>query len=159
MRDRIRGLLETVITRLEARHDISKRDGTPPERVKSLRQTLIRRLEDEEQPPSESNGEARQLQCDMEDLFFAMQLYSYRGDYLVDDPSIERLAETVDKFEEDVLGLDYPSVRGSRRVEIRFGEPIELETANVRRSAAELTQVMQDRVQLLIDELNAQSSS
>jgi 1-acyl-sn-glycerol-3-phosphate acyltransferase len=159
LRDRIRGLLETVIARLEGRHNVSQSDGTPPERVKSLRQELIRRLEDNQHPASEANGEMRQLQCDMEDLFFAMQLFSYRGDYLADDPSIERLAETVDKFEEDVLGLDYPAVRGTRRVAIRFGEPIELEPGKSRRNAAELTQAMQERVQALIDGLNAQSST
>ena len=152
LRDRIRALLESVVSRLEEKHGITKTEGTPPERVKALRQTLIRRLEDEESPPDETNGEAWGLRCDMEDIFFAMQLYSYRGDYLVDNPSIERLAETVDKFEEDILGLDYPSVRGERRVVIRFAEPIELAPGKSRRSAAELTEVMQSRVQAAIDE-------
>ena len=39
----------------------------------------------------------------MEDLFFVIQLYSYPGDYVAEKPSIERIAETLDKFEEDVL--------------------------------------------------------
>ena len=151
LRDRIRALLESVVSRLEQRHGINNLGGTPPERVKTLRQTIIRRLEDEASPPSEANGEAQQLRCDMEDIFFAMQLYSYRGDYLVDHPSIERLAETVDKFEEDILGLDYPTVRGERRVVIRFAEPIELPPGKSRRSAAELTELMQTRVQEVID--------
>ena len=50
----------------------------------------------------------------MEDLFFATQLFSYPGDYLADDPSIERIAETIDKFEEDILGLALPTVRRQR---------------------------------------------
>lgn len=159
LRDRIRGLLETVVSRLEQQHGITKCEGTPPERVKALRQAIIRRLESEQDPPSESNGEARRLRCEMEDLFFAMQLYSYRGDYLVDNPSIERLAETVDKFEEDILGLDYPNVRGQRRVTIRFAEPIELPPGKSRRSAADLTEEMQSRVQTMIDEQRARSSN
>ncbi|MBP86441.1 MAG: glycerol acyltransferase [Planctomycetaceae bacterium] len=158
LRDRIRGLLETVVSRLERKHKITKTGGTPPERVKTLRQAIIRCLEDEESPPGESNGEARHLRCDMEDLFFAMQLYSYRGDYLVTNPSIERLAETVDKFEEDVLGLDYPSVRGNRRVAIRFAEAIELQPGKSKQNAAELTEIMQSRVQATIDNSNALGS-
>jgi 1-acyl-sn-glycerol-3-phosphate acyltransferase len=152
LRDRIRALLEAVVSRLEQQHGITKTDGTPPERVKAIRQAIIRRLEDEESPPNEANGEARQLRCNMEDIFFAMQLFSYRGDYLVDNPSIERLAETVDKFEEDILGLDYPSVRGERRVAIRFAKPIELQPGKSRRNAAELTKIMESRVQAVIDE-------
>jgi hypothetical protein len=115
-------------------------------------------LEDETNPPAKDSSAARQLVCDMEDLFFAMQLYSYRGDYLAHNPSIERLAETIDKFEEDVLGLDYPTVRGDRRVTIRFGEPIELAPGKSDRNAAELTKRMQSAVQSQIDALNAQSS-
>ena len=94
----------------------------------------------------------------MEDLFFVVQLYSYRGDYLVDEPSVERLAETVDKFEEDILGLEYPNVRGRRRVAVRFGQPIELDGSRRPRGAtAELTRIMQTRVQALVNELNDQS--
>lgn len=159
LRDRIRGLLETVISRLEQRHAVRDTRGTPPERVKALRQAIIRRLEDEENPPAIDSREERQLHCDMEDLFFAMQLYSYRGDYLAGHPSIERLAETIDKFEEDVLGLDYPTVRGRRYVKIRFGEPIELAPGKSGRSAADLTKRMQSAVQAQIDALNTQSST
>jgi len=158
LRDRIRGLLATVVSRLEQRHQISRTDGTPPERVKTLRQAIIKKLEESAQDPS-STSDARQLGHDMEDLFFAMQLYSYRGDYLAENPSLERLAETIDKFEEDVLGLEYPRVRGHRRVEIRFGEPLELTERNVRPNTTELTMLMQDRVQALLDELNASRRS
>ncbi|MEX0819051.1 MAG: lysophospholipid acyltransferase family protein [Pirellulaceae bacterium] len=159
LRDRVPGLLETVISRLEKRYTIGDARGTPPERVKGLRQAIIRRLEDEARPPIKDSEEAGQLYRDMEDLFFAMQLYSYRGDYLAHNPSIERLAETIDKFEEDVLGLNYPTVRGDRRVAIRFGEPIELAPGKSDRSAAELTKLMQSAVQQQIDALNTQSST
>lgn len=159
LRDRIRGLLETVLSRLEKRYAIKDASGTPPERVKSLRQLIIKRLEDEDNPPVPGSSEQHQLHCDMEDLFFAMQLYSYRGDYLANNPSIERLGETIDKFEEDVLGLDYPSVRGDRRVTIQFGQPIELPPGKSEYTAANLTSDMQSAVQAQIDALNAQSST
>lgn len=152
LRDRVRHLESCVLADLEARHGLTQSEDLTPARVKVLRQHVIQRLE-------ETNGQEQgELVRDMEDLFFIMQLYSYRGDYLADNPSIERLAETVDKFEEDILNLDYPTVRGSRRVCVRFGEPITLPSAGEQRPpAAQLTQQLEDRVQSLIDELNAQS--
>jgi len=157
LRQRVSYLLQAVLAQLEERHQLSDCAGSPPERVKAVRQCVIRKLE-QQQEHALANGQLSQLQCDMEDLFFAVQLYSYRGDYLVDEPSVERLAETVDKFEEDILGLEYPNVRGRRRVAVRFGQPIELDGSRRQRGAtAELTCLMQTRVQALVNELNDQS--
>jgi len=169
LRDRIQNLLEGVLAQLEQRHGVAPR-GAPPERVKVLRQSVIRQLEQaaSDDPTSAGDPAAREpdqhdpgrLATDMEDLFFAMQLFSYRGDYLADQPSIERLAETVDKFEEDILGLDYPTVHGRRHVAIRFGEPRKLVAEDARRGGAEaLTQWMQQEVQRLVDGLNDRSSA
>ncbi len=47
----------------------------------------------------------------MDTVFLIVQLYSYPGDYLLEHPSTERVAETLDKLEEDVLGAAYPSLR------------------------------------------------
>ena len=92
----------------------------------------------------------------MNDLFFVMQLYSYPGDYLEGEPTIERLAETLDKFEEDILGVELPSVRGRRRVEVHFGEPIPVGGGEDRRGGTQqLTQTMQDRVQGILNQLNS----
>jgi hypothetical protein len=157
LRQRVTYLLQAVLQQLENRHQLAGSDATPPERVKALRQCVIRKLED--QPGhGESNGRVNSLRSDMEDLFLAMQLYSYRGDYLVGQPSVERLAETVDKFEEDILGLDYPTVRGRRRATVCFGPPLEIDAALTKRGGtAELTRLMEAHVQAVLDELNYQS--
>ena len=57
-------------------------------------------------------------------MFLVVQLYSYPGDYVAESPTIERVAETLDKFEEDVLNRFSATVRGSRRSRVAFGEPI-----------------------------------
>jgi len=164
LRDRIRHLLEAVLTQLEERHAIRPKDESPPARVKTVRQAVIKKLDELEsrEPGIESSTAestmAERLGMDMEDLFFAVQLYSYRGDYLADNPTIERLAETVDKFEEDILGKDYPEVRGHRRVTIRFGSPIEVGSGPQRQSAGELTCTMHAAVQELINAMNDRSS-
>jgi 1-acyl-sn-glycerol-3-phosphate acyltransferase len=156
LRDRITHLAEHVLSGIESRHAISRKAKTIPERVKVLRSKLIGEIE-ELQPNPSQNGEIEAMSRGMEDLFFVMQLYSYRGDYLIDNPSIERLAETIDKFEEDILGLEYPRVRGRRKVVIRFGEPVPVERAGRQDETAELTGLLESRVQALLDELNARS--
>jgi 1-acyl-sn-glycerol-3-phosphate acyltransferase len=158
LRKRICELLEAVLSQLEERHAIDHKGESPPARVKALRQAVIKKLNEPDSPASVDTTLAKRLVMDMEDLFFAVQLYSYRGDYLADNPTIERLAETVDKFEEDILGREYPEVRGHRRVSIRFGSPIEVGSGPQRQSTADLTREMQTSVQRLIDQINDPSS-
>jgi hypothetical protein len=94
--------------------------------------------------------------ADMEDLFFAIQLYSYRGDYLTERPRIERVAETLDKLEEDLLEQPYPTVRGKRRVVVRFGPPLPVpQPRDKRRQIGELTMQLQQAVQQQLDHLAA----
>ena len=53
-----------------------------------------------------------------------MQLYSYPGDYVTEDPTVERMAETIEKFEEDVFWLVRP--KGRRKARVVFGDPIDM---------------------------------
>jgi 1-acyl-sn-glycerol-3-phosphate acyltransferase/sRNA-binding carbon storage regulator CsrA len=158
VRDRILQLTEDILLKLELRHGIASAGSTTPERVKVLRQTVIKKIQQER---SSRNGSTaiKPLAEDMADLFLIMQLYSYHGEYLLGEPSLERIAETIDKFEEDILGQELPSVRARRRVVVRFGEPITVAHGDDRRGdVATLTQQMQQRVQQLIDELNGVTS-
>lgn len=169
VKERIAHLTNAVLSQLESRHQLHAKGCTPPERVKNLRQCIIRKLEGHadhvEQRPQEDTpsllapAEQQTLEREMNDLFFVMQLYSYPGDYLEGDPSIERLAETLDKFEEDILGVALPTVRGRRRVEVQFGEPIPVGGAEDRRNGTQqLTIQLQDRVQEILNRLNDSSN-
>ncbi len=150
LRERISFLTRWVLSGLEESLNI-RASGETPLRVKTLRHHLIEALE-------ETDGDTpriQQLGEYMEDLFFVMQLYSYRGDYLLKSPSVERLAETLDKFEEDILQLDLPTVRGRRRVRIHFGEPIDIPAGRQpRERVVELTNQTQQCVQAIIDSMN-----
>jgi len=163
--DRIRCLAEKILSAMEPSHGIRPNDKPIPDRVKELRRRIIGKRDrltadhPVHLPPSPELRQALEgLSSEMDDLFFVMQLYSYPGDYLTDNPSVERLAETLDKFEEDILGHDIPSVHGRRRVDISFGEPIEVSTQSTGREAIpELTANMRDNVQQLINQLAAKS--
>ena len=179
---RLADLAESVLDDLEAKHSLSSRlpetASTPvlpanpgssekmaaiPERVKDLRKCIIGKLDEirggHHRVRSKRNAfptkQFMTLSGDMDDLFFVMQLYSYPGDYLEENPSIERLAETLDKFEEDVLNRDVPSVHGKRCVEVSFGAPIEVLARSGRNAVRDLTNTIQSDVQQLVDQISS----
>lgn len=161
LKERIAFLTESILSDLQHKYDVRAADEPVPERVKLLRQAIIQRCEGPArcEVPTQRNGRvspaANPAAPDMDALFFVMQLYSYPSNYLRANPTIERLAETLDKLEEDILGQALPTVRGSRRVAIRFGEPIEVAATDRRRAGAtELTRTLEIRVQALLDQLN-----
>ena len=117
-----------------------------PERAAELRKHIIERSARPECAGGGQNEAER-----MEDIFVAVQLYSYAPGYVVQRPTIERIAETVDKLEEDVLGLRTATIRGRRRATIRFGEPLLIEQAGDRAAPRSIAAQMQDRVQALIE--------
>lgn len=149
---RLRQLAETLLSRMEHRSGIKSKGGIVPERVKDVRRHHIQALQKSDLTVTERN----ELLLEMDDLFFIVQLFSYPGDYAHIQPTIERLAEIIDKFEEDVLGLSYPTVKGQRRVTVRFGEPLEAQAYISQPDGSHaLTQVLETRVQGLLDSLNA----
>jgi 1-acyl-sn-glycerol-3-phosphate acyltransferase len=149
--ERATALADAITRRLETTHGIARPSDGLPERVKELRRAVIKALEGE----GLNSTEQAQLQRDMDDLFFVMQLFSYPGDYLSERPTIERLAETIDKFEEDILRQDFPTIRGERKVIVRFGEPIEVPAERGGRDGvAQLTNALQTAVQNLLDDIN-----
>jgi len=147
--ERISSLSHKVLEGLEGRYEIRPSAETqPPERVKTLRKEVIERIE----AADEDSEQGRQSRLDLDDLFFVAQLFSYPGDYVAGKPSIERMAETLDKFEEDVLRAPTATIRGARRAVVSFGEPIEVHHNRDRKTAAHtLTETLEDRVQTLLD--------
>jgi hypothetical protein len=91
------------------------------------------------------------LYDELEQLFLAQQLYSYPGQYLRRSPTLDRIAETILKLEEDVLELEhYPA---PRRAEVIFGEPIdvleELRAKNLKAKTGvrPMTELLRERIQ------------
>lgn len=150
---RIQSLLESILVRHETKYEIKNPGRLPSDRIAEIRRRII---------GNQKNGplsKCQQLraQRDMDEMFLATQLYSYRGDYLTAAPTPERIAETVDKLEEDLLKVTYPSVRAPRRVIVEFGKPnvVPNEKSNSP-SPMELSAQWQQQVQ---DILNKHSQS
>jgi 1-acyl-sn-glycerol-3-phosphate acyltransferase len=145
---RTRSLANRILEEKEQRFAIQRQTDSIPDRVKELRRHFIQQLE---RPDLDVEMHA-QLKRDMEDLFLVIQLYSYPGDYVAENPSIDRIAETLDKFEEDVLRVTYPKPRGTRHATVTFGEPIPVPSERGARDAvAVLTNQLEQGVQSLLN--------
>lgn len=146
---RLADLMDFTLNFLEVRHGVDAVPVTIPERVKALRQQIIKRTAE---LPADDPGR-RQGEEDLEDVFLVVQLFSYPGDYVAQQPTIERLAETLDKFEEDILHVKTAGIRGARTATITFGEPIPVAAGRIeKRAAAALTSTLEQRVQSLLDQ-------
>ncbi len=149
IRQRLTNLAESILRRIGDAYGGSTGDGPIPDRVKELRRRAIQAIEQPEATPAERTRHRRHL----DDLFLVVQLFSYPGDYLLEHPSTERIAETIDKLEEDILGAELPTVHGRRHVTIQFGEPLQIQRdAGNRHQTRELTSELEARVQALLSQ-------
>jgi 1-acyl-sn-glycerol-3-phosphate acyltransferase len=145
---RIARLTETMLQRLETEH-LKKTPSaeTVPLRVKALRRHLLTAWADEKTEPAAR----QQARAGLDDVQLVLQLYSYPGDYLSEKPSVERMAETVEKFEEDLYGASRP--KGRRRARVRLGEPIDLKqlaAERARTAAHDVTARLEEAIQGLM---------
>lgn len=138
-------LADSILKDQEDRYGLSAGDSTIPERVKALRRAAIELLE--------KSGPSTIIDRDLDDLFVAIQLFSYPGNYVEENPTIDRIAETLDKFEEDVLMRYSPTPRGKRKVTVRFGNPIEAPAERRKSSPEQLTVELEQAVQKMLDDM------
>jgi 1-acyl-sn-glycerol-3-phosphate acyltransferase len=154
---RIAGLGAHLLATIEAAHGVAARaDETVPERVKALRRLCLNALKNPGTPP-----EARQRAHDqLDDLFVVIQAFSYPGDYIVECPTLERVAETLTKLDEDLLLLSgrRASPPAPLRAVVHVGEPIDVGAATAsagasrpRDAAAALTAELERRLQAALD--------
>ena len=152
---RIANLIEFLLGRIEARYGIDSPRAAIPERIKAARKAAINQL----QELPDDDPARRRLYDDLDDLFLVVQAFSYPGDYVMEHPTVERLAETLDKFEEDVLGVQTATIRGARKATVIFSEPIRVPAKKGQRmTAAELTRTLESRVTKLLGEGFANAS-
>jgi len=133
---RLAALRESLLSGVEARRLPESRrraaaSHDAPERVKEVRRACLDALAD----PATTADERRAIR---------------------DDPTVERLAETLMKFEEDFLGVHEVVPHAPRRAVVRLGEPIDI-TARLpsfsrpRQAVAALTVELEHRLQSLLD--------
>jgi len=155
IKERIAALRACLLERIEDRRLGKRSTEDEPVRVKELRRACLEALA----APGVTADEADTLRRDLNDLFVVVQLYSYPGDYVKECPTLERVAETLMKFEEDIFASsDMVSPRGPRRARVRLGPAIDVgaalkAAAKPRHAAAALTDELERQMQSLLDAL------
>jgi 1-acyl-sn-glycerol-3-phosphate acyltransferase len=145
---RIGKLIERILERIEQEQLGKIIADTVPVRVKNLRRHVLEKTCEE----SATDDIRQKGQAALDELHLVLQLYSYPGDYVSASPTVERMAETIEKFEEDISGTSSP--KGKRRAIVTFGEPIDVKaTAGGRPRAAsvELTGKLETAIRGLME--------
>jgi hypothetical protein len=155
IKERIVALRAFVLESIEDRRLGKRSTEADPVRVKELRRACLQALSE----CGDNPREAQALRHDLNDLFVVVQLYSYPGDYVKECPTIERAAETLLKFEEDVFQhSDLVRPHGTRRALVRVGPAIDVAAAveaavKPRLAAGTLTNTLEHAIQTLLDAL------
>jgi hypothetical protein len=153
--ERIAGLRNHLLDDLEQRR-IGKRHETTsvPERIKGLRRACLDALAD----PKTTPADADTIRRDLDDVYLVVQSFSYPGNYVSECPTLARIAETLMKLDEDLLGVQPAPPLGPRRVRMQIGEPIDanacLTSAGKSRVAIPLlTSQLETRMQAALDRI------
>lgn len=152
LEERLRGLRERLVEEVERAHDVVNDDASIPKRIKNIRALIRKELTNEDSLPSEERKE--ELYRELDKVYLAHQLYSYPGVYLTANPTLDRIAETIFKLEEDLLGK--AKHLGKRKAKVVFGEPIdvgvflEASRLNSKTGVTPLTELIRQRIQEIL---------
>ena len=127
-------------------------DGGIQARVKNLRMKIFPELSRKEVDRTERARRWKHL----ERTYLAQQIDVYPEQYLTEFKSVDRILETLEKFEEDLF--EHSRIHGNLKVVIDVGEAIEVPTKRDR--SAELDPLMAEirqSIQVMLDELQKES--
>jgi hypothetical protein len=127
---RVARLIDVILVPLEQEWLKGKRDADILGRVKALRAAILPDMVAEKV----DEPERRRRWQELADIYLAQQLANYPPDYF-DQPTPERLLETVERFEEDLT--DNVRVHGPIHAVIEVGEAIEVPPGRDRGSEGE----------------------
>jgi 1-acyl-sn-glycerol-3-phosphate acyltransferase len=150
--ERLKRLTDRLLHPLEDEWLGGKEEGPVVPRVKSLRMKILPAMVRGETTRQERERRWQQLA----DIYLAQQVSCYLPDYLSDKPSVDRLYETVERFEEDLT--DVAQVHGPLKVVLDVGEAIEVRPQRNRRAEVDPLMVeIQRRLQQMLDKLVTES--
>jgi 1-acyl-sn-glycerol-3-phosphate acyltransferase len=151
--ERLNGLIDRLLCPLEEEWLGAAQAGSVVPRVKSLRIKILPDMIDCQLDDAERQRRWAQLA----DVYLAQQLSCYPHDYLKEYASVDRILETIERFEEDLT--DKASVHGSLKAIIDVGEAIEVPLQRDRSSEVNpLMAQIEETLQGMLDTLSRESS-
>ena len=149
--ERMVGLINHLLHPLEREWVGEPQTGPVVPRVKNLRMKI---MPDMVRGTLESTERERRWK-QLADLYLAQQVSSYPADYLT-YPSVDRLLETVERYEEDLT--EHVRVHGKLKVIIEVGEAIEVSPDRDRKLAVDpLMTQSGETLQAMLDRLSRES--
>ncbi len=121
-------------------------------RIKNLRSQIFPEISRAELSCEENNRRWQQMQ----DSYLAQQIDCYPDQYVAQYPTVDRVLETCEKFEEDVT--DQARIHGQLKVVLDVCEPIEVETKRDKTATEDplITQIRQS-LETVLDKLRTES--
>lgn len=151
--DRMVKLADTLLTRVEESRRPAEKATTIIDRVRVARPLAVKAFRDA--PAGSREKEA--LRREIYDLALAQQIFAHLPDYLDEWPCEERIAEALQRFEEDVLHKEWPVAMSGAIIDV--GPAIKPDEAPPgRRSKSELdpiTTLIGERLQRQMDNVVA----
>ena len=140
IKERLHGLINRMLEPIEKEWlpEIDAAEKTIVARVKQLRTAILPDMIQD----SISDDERSRRWDQLADLYLAQQLGHYPPDYIRNDPTPERMLETVEKFEEDLT--DECRVHGKMSATVHVGEAIEVSSKRVRGQDPVMTRLEAD---------------
>jgi 1-acyl-sn-glycerol-3-phosphate acyltransferase len=141
---RLARLIDSILGPLEDEWLKERHTDSVPTRVKRLRSAILPDMTKGELDEAESQRRWKHLA----DLYLAQQLFHYPPDYLQNDPSTERILETIERLEEDLT--DHVRVHGEIHATITVGAPIEVTSDRPRGTADPLLMQIHEQLCVLL---------
>lgn len=152
LQERLEGLVDRLLGRLEEFWLGGVQHGPVVPRVKNLRTKILPAMVEGKLPEDERQRRWDQLA----DIYLAQQVASYPPDYISDQPSIDRLLETVERYEEDLTDVVTP--HPDLHAIIDVGEAIEVSPKRDREAKSDpLMDELATTLQGMLDELAKES--
>ena len=152
LEERLQGLIDQLLGPLEEEWLGVRQTGSVVPRVKALRIKIM---------PDMIGGaltseERERRWTQLADIYLAQQVSCYPPDYLVSRPSVDRLLETVERFEEDLT--DRVTIHGSLKVVIQVGTPVPVSPKRDRKAPVDPLMVeIEQSLQSMLDKLALES--
>jgi len=154
LHERLVRLINRLLHPLEEEWLGTAQEGPVVPRVRALRIKIMPEMVNGELDQKEKDRRWRQLT----DLYLAQQVSCYPPDYLNTEPSVDRILETVERFEEDLS--DKARIHGNLKAVIDIGEPIEVSPDRDRKAKVDpLMAEIEKRLNAMLNELAAESPS
>lgn len=148
-RERLLRLEDHLLTPLEDRWTPGRHDGDVMGRVKRLRAAILPDMVNGQITEQERASRWRQLA----DVYLVQQLHCYPGDY-IEQPTPERILETVERYEEDLTDVARPHF--PIRAVITVGDAIEVGTGRERSQEVDpVTSEVRSRIEEMLESSKA----